>query len=135
MQQGYNLMTQNYNQQYYQDDDFVERMSIMKFLKMVQEENKYIDYSLEIYGLEEFLCFLGKEDANDLLTEILGKGVNYLTDNFATIKVITENKIVIWNNKAVLKYSNEEFPLGNIFGSSLRQEDTEYWVANLNIDS
>lgn len=135
MRQGYNLMTQDYNKKHYQDDDFIDKMSIMKFLKMVQEGKKHINGPLEVYGLEEFLYFLEKEQGSKLLTAVLSEGVNYLTGHFAAVKMITENKIVIWHNRPVLKYRNEEFALDNIFGSSLRQEDTEYWVANLNIDS
>lgn len=128
-------MTKDYNKANYQDDDFVEKMSIVKFLRMVKEGQKYLDYPIEVYGLEEFLYFLDDNNGKELLSKVLGSGVNYLVDNFATIKIITDNKIASWHNKAVLKYKNEEFSLDYIFGSSLRQEDTEYWVANLNIDS
>lgn len=135
MQQGYNLMTEDYNKEHYADDNFVEKISLIQFLKMLNEGTKRIDTQIEVYGLEEFLYFTGKEKGIRILRKYLDKGINYLTSNFAFIKIITKKRISIWNGKPVIRYKNKEYPLTNIFGTSLRQKETEYWVANLNINS
>ena len=136
MQQGYNFMTKNYNKENYKDDDkFLEKMSIIQFLKFLNNRDERIETQIEVYGLEEFLHFTGKEEAIDILKNHLEQGIDYLEQNFAIVKIITEERIAIWNNRPVLRYKDEEFPLNSIFGTSLRQKESEYWVANFNIYS
>ena len=135
MQQGYNLMTEKYNKKHYEDDDFVEKVSIVKFIRLLDESDKRIDTQIEVYGIEELLHFLGEEEGIRTLKSYFDEGIEYLTENYAFIKIITRNKISVWQGTPFLNYKNNRYPLTKLFGTSLRQQETEYWTANININS
>lgn len=135
MQMGYNLMTKTYNKKNYKDDDFVEQMSIIEFMKLLDKKDKRIETQIEVYGLEAFMHYMGKEEGIKIIEKYFDKGIDYLNKSFAFIKIILEQKISVWNGKPVIKYKNEEYPLINIFGTSLKQQESEFWTANININS
>ncbi|MFW5890961.1 MAG: hypothetical protein ACOCUI_01980 [bacterium] len=128
-------MTKAYNKENYVDDEFIEKMSIIKFMKLLDKKNIRIETQIEVYGLEEFLHYTGKEEGIEILKKYFDKGIDYLSNNFALIKIILEKRISVWNGKPIIKYKNKEYPLTNIFGTSLKQQDSEFWTANININS
>ncbi|TDP89641.1 hypothetical protein C7957_1232 [Halanaerobium saccharolyticum] len=128
-------MTKIYNKENYLDEEFVEKMSIIQFMKLLDKKDKRIETQIEVYGLEEFLYYTGKEEGIKILKKYFDKGIDYLSNNFAIIKIILEQKISVWNGKPIIKYKNEEYPLTNIFGTSLKQQESEFWTANTNINS
>lgn len=105
-------------------------LSIIKFLKMVKNEEieQFEDYT--VYGLEELLsCVKEKEHLTEYIHGLLREKSLFLVNTDAMFQFIIERgKIEIWSDKPIIRLiDRSKFQLHDIFGSMESPEDEPNW--------
>lgn len=115
------------------DDEFDERMSIVEFLRRVDEMDD-LPYDIAVVGLDSYLRGAeNSEEISEFIHDILSERVNFLMTNNPRVQFVVDN-VEYWD-EPVLPDDDDRIELNTIFRGSLEQMGPGWYSSNLNVTS
>lgn len=115
---------------------FKERIGIIQFLKNLNEGKRFPP-DFAVFGLDALLYYTeDRERIAKYIRNILQDNANHLVTGNYIIQIIIEGdiKVVESDERPIVVYKNEEFPLYPVIGR-VRRLDLKHFHAPLNLQS
>lgn len=112
--------------------EFPNKISIVKFLKIVRNKGVESFGQYSVYGLEDLLYYVGdREEMVNYIHNLLRERVDYLISRGSTFQFIIgrNGSVETWSNKPIIKLADKsQIKLRDLFNSQTESpEDDPNW--------